>query len=31
MKPIRDISGTIDRISETNLSERIDEAHIPMN
>lgn len=29
MKPIRDISGTIDRISETNLSERIDEAHIP--
>ncbi len=29
MKPIKDISETIDRISETNLSERIDDAHIP--
>lgn len=29
MKPIKDISEAIDRISETNLSERIEDEHIP--
>lgn len=29
MKPIKEISETIDRISETNLSERIEDEHIP--
>ncbi|MHB8910305.1 MAG: ATP-binding protein [Syntrophales bacterium] len=29
LRPIQDISGAIDRISETNLSERIEDEHIP--